>query len=156
MSDEKDRETFVGMATAYLDGSLHVYPKDDPSPGNHITAPVYVAFLREGEPVPGEKWLHGATGTEVTILAPPVGKKRLVAVQWTGGNEGHVYLRRIRPNARPIVRDVNAHDDLLAAAREAVSVYDGHCTTCGTPITYSPDDALSNLRAAIAKAEDES
>lgn len=66
------------------------------------------------------------------------------------GNALTATLDEARANAALIVRAVNAHDDLLLAAKEAAVVIADIVSVAGKEATDSP--CLLRLMAAIAKA----
>ena len=104
----------------------------------HTPGP-WKAVLVEGHRLGGR---NGAARYDVLAMNPP----------------DFVADRLTEANARLIVRAVNAHADLLAAAKCALAALEG--LTSGTDATEDGDETpvgatMRELRAAIAKAEGE-
>ncbi len=98
-------------------------------------------------PLPWKTFIRGRV---IEVKPKPFG---LPIVGWTGFDESDVPIETHKANARLIVRAVNAHNDLLAACKEARQ-WLGDAPPDGEGEFYDElRRVLSIIDAAIAKGE---
>ena len=88
-------------------------------------------------------------GADIVTGDYPGGRARLIASCWSGGSDDADDAARA--NAEFILRAVNAHDDLLAALRGMVEMFEHRIYNRPGPIDAA--QRWDAARAAIAKAE---